>query len=150
MELMSYGITADGRLSSPKILIGMTFCFVVRVLAVRCEAYGARIRTIHWVLARLSAVMDDFELFARQFRHLISALLERYGWTPEEDEQRYQEGAAIRDWYTDPANGNEVCRLIQELRSIGEMTESEARVRNMDAALESGFIVASKFGETTH
>jgi hypothetical protein len=27
--LMSYGITADGRPSSPKILIGMTFCFVV-------------------------------------------------------------------------------------------------------------------------
>jgi hypothetical protein len=30
--LMSYGITADGRPSSPKILIGMTFCFVVGVL----------------------------------------------------------------------------------------------------------------------
>src|SRR5262245_47365916 len=29
--LMSYGITADGRPSSPKILIGMTFCFVVGV-----------------------------------------------------------------------------------------------------------------------
>jgi hypothetical protein len=30
--LMSYGITAGGRPSSPKILIGMTFCFVVGVL----------------------------------------------------------------------------------------------------------------------
>ena len=30
--LMSYGITADGHPSSPKILIGMTFCFVVGVL----------------------------------------------------------------------------------------------------------------------
>ena len=30
--LMSYGITADGRPSSPKILIGMTFCFVVGVI----------------------------------------------------------------------------------------------------------------------
>jgi hypothetical protein len=29
--LMSYGITADGRPNSPKILIGMTFCFVVGV-----------------------------------------------------------------------------------------------------------------------
>ena len=29
--LMSYGITADGRPSSPKILIGMSFCFVVGV-----------------------------------------------------------------------------------------------------------------------
>ena len=29
--LMSYGITAEGRPSSPKILIGMTFCFVVGV-----------------------------------------------------------------------------------------------------------------------
>src|SRR5262245_46905092 len=29
--VMSYGITADGRPSSPKILIGMTFCFVVGV-----------------------------------------------------------------------------------------------------------------------
>jgi hypothetical protein len=29
--LMSCGITADGRLSSPKILIGMTFCFAVGV-----------------------------------------------------------------------------------------------------------------------
>ena len=29
--LMSYGITVDGRPSSPKILIGMTFCFVVGV-----------------------------------------------------------------------------------------------------------------------
>jgi hypothetical protein len=29
--LMSYGITADGRPSSPKILIGMTFCLVVGV-----------------------------------------------------------------------------------------------------------------------
>jgi hypothetical protein len=29
--LMSCGITADGRPSSPKILIGMTFCFVVGV-----------------------------------------------------------------------------------------------------------------------
>ena len=28
---MSYGITADGRLSSPKILIGMTFSFLVGV-----------------------------------------------------------------------------------------------------------------------
>ena len=29
--LMSYGITADGRLSSPKIIVGMTFCFGVGV-----------------------------------------------------------------------------------------------------------------------
>jgi hypothetical protein len=29
--LMSYGITTDGRPNSPKILIGMTFCFVVGV-----------------------------------------------------------------------------------------------------------------------
>ena len=29
--LMSYGITADGRLSSPKTLIGMGFCFAVGV-----------------------------------------------------------------------------------------------------------------------
>ena len=29
--LMSYGITTDGRLSTPKILIAMTFCFVVGV-----------------------------------------------------------------------------------------------------------------------
>ena len=27
--LMSYGITTDGRPSFPKILLGMTFCFVV-------------------------------------------------------------------------------------------------------------------------
>jgi len=68
--------------------------------------------------------MDDFELFARQFRHLVSALSERYGWTPEEAEQRYHQGvAAIWDWYTDPRNAEEVCRLIQELRTTCEMTD---------------------------
>jgi hypothetical protein len=39
--LMSYGITADGRPSSPKILVGMTFCFVVGVFWRRSEGLAA-------------------------------------------------------------------------------------------------------------